>query len=501
MSDFYAIYPPNPSGTVSSVGLSLPAQFNVAGSPVIGVGTITVTWASESQNLVFASPNGSSGVPTFRALVNADLPAGIGTVTSVSVVTANGVSGSVATATTTPAITLTLGAITPSSVNASGTVLGSNLSGTNTGNVTLGTANGLGLAGQVLSLGLSSTSTTGALSSTDWNTFNNKQGALTLGNLTDAGTDGIVVTGGTGAVVGSGTSIAQHVADSTHNGYLSSADWSTFNSKGTGTVTSVSVVTANGVSGSVATATTTPAITLTLGAITPSSVNASGTVAGSNLSGTNTGDITLAAVGASPSANGASLSGQALTLQPFDSTHPGVVTSSGGGTSNFLRADGTWATPTGSSVIQTAYVKELQTSGTDAGTFTSGAWQTRILNTLENPGSFAWISLASNQITLSAGTYLIEAQAPCTMVNRNQAKLENISDSTDTVLGTSNVASAADGSNTIFSYIRGQFTIASTKTFEIQHKCQTTAATNGFGNNAGMGVSEVYTVVKLQKIA
>lgn len=41
-----------------------------------------------------------------------------GTVTSVSVTTANGVSGSVATATTTPAITLTLGAITPSSVTA-----------------------------------------------------------------------------------------------------------------------------------------------------------------------------------------------------------------------------------------------------------------------------------------------------------------------------------------------------------------------------------------------
>lgn len=57
-----------------------------------------------------------------------------------------------------------------------------------------------------------------------------------------------------------------------------------------GTVTSVSVTTANGVSGSVATATTTPAITLTLGAITPSSVAAAGTVTGSNLSGTNTGD-------------------------------------------------------------------------------------------------------------------------------------------------------------------------------------------------------------------
>lgn len=52
----------------------------------------------------------------------------------------------------------------------------------------------------------------------------------------------------------------------------------------------------------------------------------SSTIAASNLSGTNTGDITLTAVGSSPSANGASLSSQALTLQPADATHPGLVT-------------------------------------------------------------------------------------------------------------------------------------------------------------------------------
>lgn len=61
-----------------------------------------------------------------------------------------------------------------------------------------------------------------------------------------------------------------------------------------GTVTTVSVVTANGISGSVSSPTIAPAITLALGAITPTSVNASGTIAGSNFSGsssgTNTGD-------------------------------------------------------------------------------------------------------------------------------------------------------------------------------------------------------------------
>lgn len=69
---------------------------------------------------------------------------------------------------------------------------------------------------------------------------------------------------------------------------------------GSGTVSSVSVVTANGVSGNVANATTTPAITLSLGAISPTSVNSvvfSGSstptlaVTGTaTISGNNTGD-------------------------------------------------------------------------------------------------------------------------------------------------------------------------------------------------------------------
>lgn len=55
--------------------------------------------------------------------------------------------------------------------------------------------------------------------------------SVTAGNLTDTGTDGITVTGGTGAVLGSGTSLSQHVAGASNNGYLASGDWSTFNSK------------------------------------------------------------------------------------------------------------------------------------------------------------------------------------------------------------------------------------------------------------------------------
>jgi hypothetical protein len=51
-----------------------------------------------------------------------------------------------------------------------------------------------------------------------------------------------------------------------------------------------------------------------------------GAITASNLSGTNSGNVTLGAVGAAPNANGATLAGQALTLQPADGSNPGVLT-------------------------------------------------------------------------------------------------------------------------------------------------------------------------------
>jgi hypothetical protein len=56
---------------------------------------------------------------------------------------------------------------------------------------------------------------------------------ISLGNFTDStsGVDGISVSGGTNSIIGSGTSISQQASDSTHNGYLTSTDWSTFNNK------------------------------------------------------------------------------------------------------------------------------------------------------------------------------------------------------------------------------------------------------------------------------
>jgi hypothetical protein len=61
-------------GTVTSAGLSLPAEFTVTNSPVTTSGTLTGAWASQTTNKFFASPNGSTGTPSFRAIASADLP-------------------------------------------------------------------------------------------------------------------------------------------------------------------------------------------------------------------------------------------------------------------------------------------------------------------------------------------------------------------------------------------------------------------------------------------
>ena len=55
-------------------------------------------------------------------------------------------------------------------------------------------------------------------------------------------------------------------------------------------------------------------------------IAAVGTMSAANLSGSNSGDVTLNSIGAAPNANGASLSGQALTLQPASAAFGGVVT-------------------------------------------------------------------------------------------------------------------------------------------------------------------------------
>lgn len=63
------------TGTVTSVGLSLPNIFTVSGSPITGSGTLSASLATQAANYVWAGPTtGGDAAPTFRALVAGDIP-------------------------------------------------------------------------------------------------------------------------------------------------------------------------------------------------------------------------------------------------------------------------------------------------------------------------------------------------------------------------------------------------------------------------------------------
>ena len=85
-----------------------------------------------------------------------------------------------------------------------------------------------------------SATTSGYLSAADWITFNSKQNAITPASLTVGPAGVLSVTGGANSLLAA-ASISLTQASSTTSGYLSSTDWNTFNSKqGTITPTSIS---------------------------------------------------------------------------------------------------------------------------------------------------------------------------------------------------------------------------------------------------------------------
>lgn len=186
---------------------------------------------------------------------------------------------------------------------------------------------------------------------------------------------------------------------------------------GTGSVTSVSVTTANGVSGTVATSTTTPAITLSLGAITPSSVNASGTVAGSNLSGTNTGDQTISltgdVTGSGTSSFAATIGANKVTYAKMQSetasTLLGNPTGSGAVPSEItlgtgLAFSGTTLTNTGAPASGSANYIQNQTAVPQTGGWNvTGNTHTGGLDTVSGAAYFASTVIASGNIQTLSG--------------------------------------------------------------------------------------------------
>lgn len=141
-------------------------------------------------------------------------------------------------------------------------------------------------------------------------------------------------------------------------------------------------------------------------------------------------------------------------------------------------------------------IEHQETAGTGGGTSVSGD-NTRTLNTVVF-NNISGASLASNQITLPAGTYWIDAKLPAYAVNGHRARLYNVTDAANELLGTQG-ASHSSFLTQDDSIIRGRFTIASSKVFEIVHYTQTARATTGLGVQSVDSLGEIHAQVYIIK--
>ncbi len=322
------------AGTVSSVALSLPSIFSVSGSPITASGTLAATLASQSANQFFAAPNGLAGAPAFRAIVAADIPVlnqnTTGSAASLTTGRTIGMTGDVVW--TSPAFNGT------ANVSAAGTIQAGAVSLAKMADVATGTLFYRKTAGS----GAPEVQTLATLK-TDLGLTGTNSGDQTItltGDVTGSGAGSFAATIANGAVglakmanmatasliyrktAGSGAPEVQTLAT------LKTDLGLTGTNSGDQTITLTGDVTGSG-TGSFAATIANDAV--------------------SNAKLANMATATFKGRATAGTGDPEDLTGTQATalLDVFTSSLKGLAPASGGGTTNFLRADGSWAAPSG----------------------------------------------------------------------------------------------------------------------------------------------------------
>jgi len=450
------------TGTVVLNATDVGAVSSVSGTAPVSVATGTTTpvvslataygdtqnpYASKTANYVLASPNGSAGVPTFRALVAADLPSLSG-----SYIPYTGASSAIDLNAQTVTNIAHLGINTTTVPTILMRAFGDNNSGSriavrgyssnaNSSSMRVTKFRGTYAApqapqsgdslGKFELAGYGTTSSDGypqasyeGVATEAWgatargtkalfkitpNTTTTQVTALTIDQDSTATfsstvtANGVLLTGnlgtvtsvtGTSPVVSSGgttPAISMPVATTSVSGYLSSTDWTTFNNKGSGTVTSVS-----GTSGRItSTGGTTPVIDLASGVAT------AGTTGSSTLIPVVTidtyGRVTSITTASNPQGTVTSVTGTAPVVSSGGAT-PAISMAAANTTTNGYLTSTDWNTfnGKGSGTVTSVAALTLGTTGTDLSSTVATGTTTPVI-TLQVP-----TASASNRGALSS---------------------------------------------------------------------------------------------------
>jgi len=161
--------------------------------------------------------------------------------------------------------------------------------------------------------------------------------------------------------------------------------------------------------------------------------------------------------------------------------------------------DVTGATLTGFPGLFSSYaiIADQKSQNTDGGTFTSGAWRTRDLQTELYDG--IGLTISSDEFTLPAGNYLISWAAMAGRCAKHQSRLYDVTGTAQVGVGSSCVE-PSDASYVwqVESSGAARVTPSGSNAYRIEHQCQTTRADVGFGTPANF-TTEQYTLVTILK--
>ena len=145
-----------------------------------------------------------------------------------------------------------------------------------------------------------------------------------------------------------------------------------------------------------------------------------------------------------------------------------------------------------------AIIADQKSATTQGGSFTSGDWRTRDLNT-EIADADGIVSISSNQFTLGAGSYMIRGYASVYRTNAHQVRLYNVTDIAEVAVGCNGMSHTSYYTMNP-SVVTGRVTITGSTVFEFQHRCSTTQTYNtyGFGQKISWG-TEQYALVEIFK--
>ena len=145
--------------------------------------------------------------------------------------------------------------------------------------------------------------------------------------------------------------------------------------------------------------------------------------------------------------------------------------------------------------VEIATFADVKAATSGGGTFTQDVYQTRDITTLD---AVSWASLATNQLTLAIGDYVLLAFLPACLVGKHSGRAHNVTAS----LNYDGVSAIAPTSPPIqsCSVVFCSFSLAVQSIFEMQHKCETTVGTYGFGTDGLADVASVFTIGGIIKL-